>query len=189
MKNQIIILAALLLTGIGISSCFGLPNLIQKTATPTEEPLCPPLPDNFSDSDLVGTWVAEYFGGLATDKLMIREDGLFKQVYSSQPRNFESDWKKWRIEYDPAGYALLHLEGMRRCDDIESICNNAGGGLPSGEVAINQCSQEYLHYENEVILLVTGYTKTVLRGIVLRQARLAGSDWTYSFHLDESTVP
>jgi len=121
-----------------ISAC----NLLSKDNSPTasDEPACQQLPVNFSESDLIGTWIAEYFGGVAVDKLVIREDGYYKQIYSSEPRKFESDWQKWWLEDNPNGYAFLHLEGMRRCDDIESICNNPGGGLPNGEFAINQCN-------------------------------------------------
>jgi hypothetical protein len=186
--HKITLRITILLIGVLISACSSQYNQTQAQETQAGH-VCPPLPNNFSETDLVGVWIAEYFGGLATDRLIIRDDGFFTQVYSSQPRNFESDWNKWWIEYNPSGYALLHLEGMRRCDDIESICNNPGGGLPRDEYAINQCDQEYLYYENEVVLLVTGYEKNVPRGIVLRQARLAGSDWTYHFRLDETGVP
>lgn len=191
MKKQIFTLVTLLI-GIVICSCFSLPNLTQKKETPIDKPVCPPLPDKFSDTDLVGTWVAEYFGGDAIDKLVIRADGTYQQIFSSNWLNFQSDWKNWRLESRPDGFVLLHLDGMRRCDDVESICSNPGGGLPNDEVAINQCNEGnegYISYSGEVILFVTGYARDVPREIVLRQARLAGSDWTYSFRLDESVKP
>jgi hypothetical protein len=145
---------------------------------------CPPLPDSFTSSDLVGTWKAEYFGGLATDLLIIREDGTYKQIYQSDPLGFESDWQPWWLDRDSEGYALLHLEGMRRCDDLETICNNPGGGLPSGELAINICKDEYIAYSGEVVLFVFA-SPLRPRGLELFHARLAGSDWTYSFALEQ----
>jgi len=151
---------------------------------PTESPRCLALPQGFSSNDLVGTWVAKYFGGLATDTLVLREDGSYKQVYRSDPTSFESGWQDWSFEYHPSGYGLLHLEGMRRCDDISPICDEPGGGLPDGELAINQCEPEYLSYSGEVILLVVGMPDRPL-GFRLQHARLAGSDWFYTFELEE----
>jgi len=148
---------------------------------------CPSLPEDFQETDLIGTWIAEYFEN--SDKLVINADGTYKQMYSSLSLSFESEWQNWRIEYHPQGYALLHLSGMRRCDDISSICNASGGGLPPGEAAINPCTSEPITYTDEVILFITGYSVDVPRGIVLRHAKLAGSDWTYGFKLDESLEP
>ncbi len=146
--------------------------------------MCPALPPAFSEDDLVGTWAAEYFGGLATDTLVLREDRSYKQTYRSEPLEFESDWQNWWFEYHPSGYGLLHLEGMRRCDDISSICEEPGGGLPNGELAVNQCELEYLSYSDEVILLVIGMADRP-RGFHLWHARLAGTRWFYTFELAE----
>jgi hypothetical protein len=146
---------------------------------------CDPLPNSFVDEDLIGEWTAEYFGGLAKDTLIINEGGLYKQIYISEPRNFESEWKNWWFEIDSNGYGILHLEGMRRCDDIESICNNPGGGLPQGEKAINQCKNEYLLYVNNEGFLFVVARENVPRDIILLQPRLAGKDYTHSFRLSE----
>ena len=74
---------------------------------------------------------------------------------------------------------------MRRCDGLDSECNDLGGGLPSDSRAINPCAPGYVTLDDEVILFVTGATIDVPRGIILRQAKLAGSDWTYSFRFAE----
>jgi hypothetical protein len=74
---------------------------------------------------------------------------------------------------------------MRRCDDLDSVCNDPGGGLPNNLPAINPCKYEYLSLDDEVILFVTGYTRDAPLGIVLRQARISGSDWTYGFKLEK----
>jgi len=146
-------------------------------------PACPPLPKTYTESDLIGTWIGKYFGN--TDELIIRADGKYKQIYTNETLSFESDWQEWHTEYDPNGYVRLHLAGMRRCDDTDSTCNNPGGGLPSGVVAINPCEPEYIFYANEVILFVTGFSSDVPRGIVLWQARIAGSDFTYGYRLEK----
>ena len=163
-------------------------NLLQARARLISQPgegtanACAPLPDGFSLSDLYGTWVAEYFGGLATDKLIIRQDGIYQQIYSSQVTSFESDQEPWRFEMSPDGYGVLHMLGMRRCDDISSICENPGGGLPTQESAVNTCKQEVVTYTGEVVLYVVG-APDLPHGIELQHARLAGSDWLYSFRL------
>jgi len=176
MKQLIISLTAI---GTVALLCQGIFNV-----TPTETKAvsaCIPLPESFRESDLIGTWIGKYFGNV--DKLVIRADGMYKQIFSSDSLNFESEWQTWSFEYTPNGFGRLHLHGMRRCDDTDSICNNPGGGLPLGEVAINPCESEYISYQGEVILFVTGSTNNVPKGIVLWQARLAGSDWTWGYQL------
>jgi hypothetical protein len=143
---------------------------------------CESLPGAFSEEDLVGKWVAEYFGGLAKDTLIIREDGHYKQTYRSDFKNFDSEWRNWWFEFHKDGYGVLHLEGMRRCDDIDSICDNPGGGLPNEEMAINQCKNEFLPFYTEGILFVVP-NENFPREIFLLHPRLAGSDFSYSFKL------
>src|SRR5258706_14898634 len=79
--------------------CLCVPSLISfySPNEKVEALSCPLLPKDFSESDLVGTWIGEYFGSI--DKLVIRADGTYKQIYSSAPPiNFESDWQKWYLE-------------------------------------------------------------------------------------------
>jgi hypothetical protein len=175
-------ITVLILLGVLMLGCQVIPDKI--SGENSISPACRPLPSDFTEGDLVGTWIAEYRGGLGIDLLIIDQGGLYKQIYSSEIINFESDWLKWSLEYDPEGYAILHLTGMRRCDDFEFICNDPGGGLPDGEIAINQCKGGYLTYSDEVILFVTGVPK-FSRGIELQHARLAGSEWSYGFRLEE----
>lgn len=55
---------------------------------------CPPLPETFTEADLVGTWVASYFLH-DTDTLIVRADGTYKQIYDDPDAGFryESDWQ------------------------------------------------------------------------------------------------
>ena len=146
---------------------------------------CATLPDDFSESDLVGTWTAEYSGGDSIDKLQIRSDGTYKQLFSSTGElNFESDWQEWNLEYNQNGYALLHLKGMRRCDGILAQCNDPGGGLPEEDVVVNICEDTPMNYNDEVILFVIG-SSSAPRGFRLIHARAAGSEWNYGFQLEE----
>jgi hypothetical protein len=178
MKKPLI--ASLIVIGVAILLCVSIRNLTSKE---TEEAVaCPALSESFEESDLVGTWVGRYFGDV--DMLIIHADGTYKQIHTSDTLSFESDWQKWHLEDGSDGYRRLHLEGMRRCDDHD-ICNTPGGGLPAGTVAINPCEPEYIDYTNEVILFVSGVVGDFPRDIVLRHARLAGSDWNWSYQLQE----
>ena len=117
-----------------------------------------------------------------------RPDDKYQQNYSGDTLNFSSEWQEWYLEYSSKGYARLHLKGMRRCDGTDTECNTPGGGLPIGSVAINPCEPEYVYEVGEVVLFVTGYANSVPRGIVLRQARLAGSDWDWGYQLQKQPV-
>ncbi len=144
---------------------------------------CPALPKSFTEEDLIGTWLADYANG-NIDTIVIREDGTYKQIFSSTVANlsFESDWQNWWIEQRESGYIRLHLEGMRRCDDLESICQNPSGGLdPSLFRAIDYCEDTGITMEHEVTLIVTGTQYNVPKGILLRHAKISGSDWSYFF--------
>ena len=155
---------------------------------------CPPLPSTFQESDLIGTWKAEYGGG-DIDTLILRNDGTFKQIYNDPLSNysFESEWLHWWIEPRKSGYLRLHMEGMRRCDDTREICDREEGGMGGStvddtNVGIDYCEGVNVSMPNEVILVVTGVAanyKNVPKGIWLRQTRIPGSDWTYSFELQK----
>ncbi len=170
---------------IGILCCLVVLNYPLTSNDEPSVPACEPLPKSFAEVDLIGTWIAEYSGGDSIDKLQIRSDGTYKQLFSSTGElNFESDWQEWTIEYDQNGYALMHLKGMRRCDGTLSQCNNPGGGLPEGDLVVNICDGTAMYYADEVILFVTGSPSTP-RGIRLIHARAAGSEWNYSFQLEK----
>ena len=156
---------------------------VKPTRTPTAN--CPPLPATFEEADLIGIWVAKYWGGLATDTLVLREDGTYKQIYDDPEGGFhyESDWQTWWVEYREVGYLWLHLDGMRRCDDLPDVCRREGGG--TGRRTIDSCEYVDVRQSGEVIVVVTGVNFETPRGIVLRQTRLAGADYYYSFRLQE----
>src|SRR5512143_1091071 len=112
-----IFIILLLTTGcFFIGSEPGIINEVEPTRTTTAN--CPALPENFKESDLIGTWTASYT--LDTDTLVLREDGKYKQIYDNPKADFhfESDWQTWWVEYRDVGYLWLHMEGMRRCDDL-----------------------------------------------------------------------
>jgi len=184
MKNSILILGITILIGaLSIFSCLSIIG-DKLTGDKNEGLACPPLPENFKESDLVGSWIGRYFEN--KERIIIRDDGTYKQIFSNDFLNFESEWQKWYIEYAPQGYIRLHMVGMRRCDGLESECNDPGGGLPSHTLVINPCDNISMAYpDDEITLFVTGSTSDTPRGIMFQQATFAGSDWKYTFRLEE----
>lgn len=87
----------------------------------------------------------------------------------------------------------MHMEGMRRCDDGREICDRNEGGMGDSTVEDTNVGMDYcegvdISMPNEVVLIVTGVAanyKDVPKGIWLRQTRVPGSDWTYSFELQK----
>ncbi len=178
--------ALLSMLGLLTLSCYSL-GIIPTPTSPYAPYDCPPLPETFTEADLIGTWVAEYHDSSTTDMLILRQDGKYKQIFDSYI-HFESDWQNWWIEYRPSGFLRLHLEGMRRCDSIESLCEKEDGGLLENMWAVDECENEMIRMPGEIVLIVTGVPERYLnvpRRIELQHARLAGSDWYYTFRLQE----
>jgi hypothetical protein len=189
MKRLDIKLTIVLTVGLLMFACKPSSNDTGQQTKPTVETTktesCPALPATFKEMDLIGTWVTSYSLN-DKDTLIIKEDGTYKQIYDSPDagKRYESDWQEWRVEYRESGFIRLHLEGMRRCSDIDSICDREGGGVdPDLFTAIDYCEGEVIEMPDEIILIVTGAKDDPPRGILLRHARLAGSEWTWSFAL------
>lgn len=148
---------------------------------------CPALPPTFNNADLFGTWVARYSLN-DSDTLILKGDGNYKQIYDdpNEGLHYESDWQSWWIEPRESGYIRLHLKGMRRFGEISSLSNREGGGIdPDLFTAIDYCENEVVKMPDGIILVVTGAEFDTPRGITLRQTRLAGSEWTWSFVLSK----
>jgi hypothetical protein len=181
-SKLLLILACGLLT-----ACILLSSSPVQQSIPTQTPrACPTLPATFKENDLIGTWRASY-ALEDQDTLIIKEDGTYKQIYESQGDILvETEWLKWWLEKRESGYMRLHLENMRRCDDLRSICNREGGGLDSKEyTAIDMCEGSVIEMPHEVVLIVTGANYETPRGIILRHTRIAGSDWYWAFEFVE----
>jgi hypothetical protein len=148
---------------------------------------CPTLPSTFKEADLVGIWVASYSLN-DKDTLVLKENGTYKQTYDDPDAGqwYESDWQEWWLEQRESGYFRLHLKGMRRAGEIESIFNREGGGIdPEIFTAIDYCENEVVEMPEEIVLIVTGTKDEAPHGIILRQTRLAGSEWTWSFRMED----
>lgn len=182
-QNKIVLATAILF----ILGClpFSFPSMSQQSYG------CPPLPTQFKESDLVGTWVAEYGGG-DIDTLVLNDDGTYSQLYNDPlgGMHFETKPQKWSIEQRASGLLRIHMKGMRLCSTIGSICNRENGGV-GDSMAVDYCEGKGMNIpEDEVVLIVSGVTERnqplFPRGIVLRHPRYDDPDaWTYSFHLQK----
>ena len=162
-------------------------NLIKDS----EKNSCPALPSTFKESDLIGTWAASY-SLHDKDILIIKDGGVYKQIYNSPDAgiHYESNWQEWRIEYRESGYIRLHLKGMRRAGEVDSIFNREGGGIdPKLIWAIDYCEGKEVTMPDEIVLIVTGVKYDTPRGIILRQTRLAGAESANSFRLENDQMP
>jgi hypothetical protein len=149
--------------------------------------LCPPLPDEFQESDLYGTWSAEY--GAATDVIEIREDGTYRQMYirHSDGYEFENSGNQWWLESRDSGGLYLHLEGMRRCDSSDQTCYDLSGG-GGGRAYWDFCEDRLVTMPDEVIVMVTGVADghpSAPRGIWLWHMAASRETSAYHFVLQE----
>jgi len=107
-----VVLLLLLLTAIAACCC--MPSESTKTIMGSEPP-----PATFRETDLVGTWEGHYGGyagyGQGLDRLILRADGTFKQIYKIEKQGYvyETPWNKWWVERFPDGRVRVHLEGAR----------------------------------------------------------------------------
>jgi len=78
-------------------------------------------PATFQASDLVGIWEAsyghrgDYIYGKGSDRLILRADGTFKQIYENQAEDYvyETPWNEWSVEHFSDGRVHVHLKGAR----------------------------------------------------------------------------
>jgi len=163
---------------------------ILNTPAPQREPQawnCPPLPETFQESDLIGTWQAKY--GAATDTLILKGDGTYKQTYvrHSDGYSFESLPKRWWLERRKSGGLYLHLEGMRRCDETDELCRKWDGGGDDFSYW-DFCEDRYVRMPNEVVIMVTGVPqgeKPAPRGIWLWHMTSSPASGSFHFTLQE----
>jgi hypothetical protein len=97
-----------------------------------------PPPATFRETDLVGTWEGHYGVPWGTDRLILREDGTFKQIYRDEKGYvYETLWNKWWVEHFPDGRVRVHLEGGRwylngiKFAELDGLRSPGIGGPPA----------------------------------------------------------
>ena len=90
-------------------------------------------PPSLGESDLVGTWEAHY--GRSVDRLMLRADRTFKQMYTSgyaEGYLYETGWNSWGVQRLRDGRVRVHLQGARFYPDGIAIAEEGGWGHGTG---------------------------------------------------------
>jgi hypothetical protein len=128
---------------------------------------CPPLSETLTEPALIGTWQSRH-GSWATDTIILREDGTYKQVYYSQPNDYyyESTWNEWWLEHRASGGLYLHLDGMRYCLSTDEVCRKEGGG-GGNWTYYDRCEGRSIPMDGQVILTITGVEGIRFPGIDL----------------------
>ena len=144
---------------------------------------CSPLPEGFSEAELVGTWT----GGSPDqrDTLIVRTDRTYKQIIHVEfvdrsPIDYESDWQSWRLDYSADHVGYLHLDRFSFCGISPGIpCET-----PVGD-GYDFCRDESIKMDHEGILLVlpTRATDTTINSIHL--AYPMGSENSWAYHRQE----
>lgn len=145
---------------------------------------CIPPPEEFSEVDLVGTWISVSGGPGREDVLMIRGDKTYKQFtnVASEDFDYESDWQPWWLENVENGIPYLHLEGMRLCAYVGGYidCNVVGGGEATQWYDL--CRETWVLMPGEGVLAVLGTPKGFIpppRGIRLALFQRSTDGWGY----------
>ena len=114
-RKRRMVLVVMPVVTIALLGCTCLSLLPMPPADPMclEFPYSPP-PPSLQGSDLAGTWETQY--GRSVDRLTMRSDGTFQQVYQDgnvPDYSYETPWSPWWIEHLEDGQVHLHLQGAR----------------------------------------------------------------------------
>jgi hypothetical protein len=104
---------------------------------------------------LEGVWEAQY--GVGTDKIILKEDGRFKQIYQDhidQNYIFETPWNNWHIERMSNGFTRIHLEGGRYYLAGNDFADIEGKKVFGTSSLYDPFSQGFVTIEDELILVV-----------------------------------
>lgn len=110
-------------------------------------------PQSFQDSDLVGTWEANYWGSI--DRLTFRPNGTFRQVYVDDDVEdyvYETPWNECRVHRFGDGRVRLHLPGARYY--VEGIRIAEQDGRYWGSRFRDPIAHEWLDMEGQLVLNV-----------------------------------
>lgn len=121
-----IYLVVILIIGITVTAC-------SKTSTHPSA--------NIQMSDLEGEWQAQYGSGV-TDKLILRSDGTFREVFEDVKKNyvFDSGWNNWTIEKSSKELARLRFQAGRYYLEGITLAETNGRKNPKSPCLDGDCS-------------------------------------------------
>jgi hypothetical protein len=126
-----------------------------------------PASANTQMNDLEGDWQANYTSGV-TDKLTLRSNGTFKQVFEDFQKDyvFDSGWSNWTVEQSSKGLVRLRLQGGRYYLEGITLAETNGRKNPNNPCLDGDCtwgfeprifydpfSDEVVHMVDELLLL------------------------------------
>ncbi len=94
---------------------------------------------------LEGVWETRY-SEEQTDRLILRSDGVYKQVFQSGERVLETEWNPWELEHLPSGNVRAVFEQGR--------FNASQAGLPINMEFYDPFEGEIVRMRNKLVLQV-----------------------------------
>ena len=149
-------------------------TIFENNKSTSREKYCLPVPDNFQESDLVGTWKTKYGLDGHIDTIFIHDDGTYDHRYVDSNINYqyESTNNHWTVEIRSTGEAYLHLENMLFCGGSEETCVDPKNYLGF----YDSCEDKFVEMDGEYVLAVI-VNKSPTRGIDLET--LTPSGWEF----------
>lgn len=147
-------------------------------------------PATFTESDLTGTWQAEY-GGTDVDTITLGSGGTYQQIFrGTGGYYYAGPPDKWWVEYRLSGCVYVHLEGMRYYASNRGL-GESGGRDPTGQPFkwfLDLCESRHVQMVDKVILRVQS-NPDALRGIELTQMKTSIDSSNRFFFLVSTPVP
>ena len=116
-----------------------------------EQPYTHP-PRTLDESDLAGTWEAQYMEW-GTDRLVLQADGTFKLIYQDHVEvgyQYETSWNEWWLESFSDGRVRIHLSDARYYLAGVEMAER----IEAGRSLYDPVSEQYILVSNELILNV-----------------------------------
>jgi len=161
--------------------------LVLLVATGCHDQIFSDAPVDLQEASLVGTWEAHYDDpGASVDRLILRADGTFQQLYSTQTGyTYQTPWNRWSIMRPQGGGIHIHLQGARFFDEGIAVAEKDGIGCPASQSGcgvtdtpypfIDPASEESVFMIGELVLAVRS-SAGAPEGLVLKHMRLGVDD-------------
>ena len=142
-------------------------------------------PDDFQESDIIGTWEARYTGpGKGVDKLIIRANGTFIQEYNSlDGQKYSSGLNSWFMKKFSDGRVYIYFENARYYDHGINFAKKEGvlcRAPTCGHKDLNNRFYDPI-YENPIemvdkLIVMVRSSKDSKNGLVLKHMWLDAED-------------
>jgi hypothetical protein len=171
MINKKFLYIVLLFCGLSVACTI---TIFENKKSTSHEKYCIPIPGNFQESDLVGTWKTSYVDDTRSDTIIIHDDGTYDHRFVNSNINYQYDSinNHWTVEIRSSGEAYLHLENMLFCGGSEDTCVDPKTYLGF----YDSCEDKYVQMDGEYVLAVID-NKSSAMGIDLETLTPSGWDF------------